>query len=240
MPIKVDESLSTRERIVAAAIQLFAKRGYRATTVGDIEAAAGLTPRSGGLYKHFGSKKEVLEAALDRHVSAIEAMRSIMDLMPLGDLRAELTLLARWTLQELAKEYDFCRILERESQEFPELLRRMKEVVVQGAYRQTAEFTRRRLADLGLPEQDCEAIAAIALGALVNYRTEQGLFGEPPAGVDEERLVKTWVELWLAFAQAAAGRQPVTKGEERELPSASVRRLTPMESGMPAPPRRGG
>jgi AcrR family transcriptional regulator len=224
---KFDDIPSTRERIVSAAIELFAQRGYRATTVGDIEGAAGLTPRSGGLYKHFGSKKEVLEAALDRYVSAFEAMRSVMDLMPLGDLRAELTLLARWTLQELAKEYDFCRILERESQEFPELLRRMKEVVVRGAYRQAAEFARRRLADVGLQEQDCEAIAAIALGALVNYRAEQGLFGEAPAGVDEERLVKTWVDLLLAFVQAGASRQAPKEGGER--PSASVRQLTPRD-----------
>jgi len=227
--VKVDESLSTRERIISAALQLFGKRGYRATTVGDIEAAAGLTPRSGGLYKHFGSKKEVLEAALDRHVSAFEAMRSIMDLMPLGDLRAELTLLARWTLQELAKEYDFCRILERESQEFPELLRRMKEVVVQGAYRQAAEFTRRRLSDLGRPEQDFEALAAIALGALVNYRTEQSLFGEPPAGVDEERFIKTWVDLWVTFAQAGRNRAP-RQAEEGPLAPRSVRRLAPAKS----------
>ena len=236
MSVKVDESLSTRERIISAALQLFGERGYRATTVGDIEAAAGLTPRSGGLYKHFGSKKEVLEAALDRHVSAFEAMGSIMDLMPLGDLRAELTLLARWTLQELAKEYDFCRILERESQEFPELLRRMKKVVVQGAYRQAAEFTRRRLSDLGLPDQDCEALAAIALGALVNYRTEQGLFGEPPAGVDEERFIKTWVDLWVTFAQAAPDRVP-REAEQDQLAPKSVHRLAPVKC-RPASRRR--
>lgn len=236
MPTKVDESLSRRERIISAAIQLFAKRGYRATTVGEIEAAAGLTPRSGGLYKHFGSKKEVLEAAIDRHVSVVEAMHSVMDFMPLGDLRAELTLLARWTLQELAKEYDLCRILERESQEFPDLLRRMKDTVFERAYREAAEFTRRRHRDLGVPEQDCEALAVIAIGALVHYRTEEGLFGEPPAGLDEERLIKAFVDLWVAFAHGVRDQAP-KEGEEGQLPSASIHRLTPKE-GARAPRRR--
>lgn len=212
---KVDEIPSTRERIVREALQLFAKRGYRATTVGEIEAAAGLTPRSGGLYKHFGSKKEVLEAALDRHVSAIEAMHSVIDLMPLGDLRAELTLLARWTLQELANERDLCRVLEREGHEFPELLRRMHAAVVQRAYREGAEWMRRKLKELSLPERDCEALTAIGLGAIVNYRSEQALFGEPPAGVDEERFVKTWVDVWVALVEASRG-QPQRERQEDE------------------------
>lgn len=236
MPVKIDETLSTRERIISAALQLFARHGYRATTVGEIETAAGLTARSGALYKHFGSKKEVLEGALDRHVSAVETMRSVMDFMPLGDLRAELTLLARWTLQELAKEYDLLKILEREGREFPELLRRMKDAVVQRSYRETAEFTRRRLEDLSLPEQDCEALAVIAIGALVNYRTQEGLFGEPPGGVDEERFVKAWVDQWVAFTQGVRGRA-LKEGEEGRLPSASIRRLTPKER-VSAPQKR--
>ena len=54
------EAPTTRERIITEAMRLFAERGYRGTTVGDIEQAAGLAPRAGGLYKHFASKDEVL------------------------------------------------------------------------------------------------------------------------------------------------------------------------------------
>jgi hypothetical protein len=112
----------------------------------------------------------------------------------------------------------------------------MKDSVVQHAYQEAADFIRRRLQDLGLPEQDCEALAAIGLGALVNYRTDERLFGEPPAGVDEERLIKPWVDLWFTFAQAGGGRPP-KEGEEDQLLPASVRRLTPKE-GACAPRRR--
>ena len=91
---------STRERIVAEAMRLFAEQGYRGTTVGDIEEAAGLSPpRAGGLCKHFASKDEVVTAGIERHVAEIEAMHSAMDMMPLGDVRAELTLIARWALR---------------------------------------------------------------------------------------------------------------------------------------------
>src|SRR5688500_11763701 len=88
----------TRERIVTEAIRLFAANGFRGTTVGDIEAAAGLAPRAGGLYRHFRSKDEVLSAAIDRHVHEMEQIRVRLDVMPLGALRAELMLAARWAI----------------------------------------------------------------------------------------------------------------------------------------------
>ena len=230
MPDKIDATTSTRERIISAALLLFAKQGYRATTVGEIEAAAGLTARSGALYKHFRSKRQVLEGALDRQVSAIETMGSVMDLMPLGDLRAELTLLARWTLQELAKQNDLWRILHREGGDLPELLNRVKGAVVQRSYRETAEFVRRGLGEQGHPEQDCEALAVIALGALVNYRTEEALFGEPPAGVNEDRFIKTWVDQWVAFAKGV-GEQAPKEAAVDQRSSGSVHRLRPNQDG---------
>src|SRR3954447_13378526 len=59
---------STRERIVVEALRLFADRGYAATSVAEIEAAAGLSPGAGGLYRHFPSKQEVLAAAVREHI----------------------------------------------------------------------------------------------------------------------------------------------------------------------------
>src|SRR6185436_17801747 len=105
---------STRQRIVSEAIRLFAARGYRGTTVGEIEAAAGLVPRSGGLYKHFRSKEEVLSAAIERHVREMERARERLDMMPLGDMRAELTLDARWALTELAEEHLVMKVVQKD------------------------------------------------------------------------------------------------------------------------------
>ncbi|GAB4931234.1 hypothetical protein MAHJHV33_48350 [Mycobacterium avium subsp. hominissuis] len=41
-----------------------AAKGYAATSVADIQRESGLAPGSGALYKHFGSKRELLEAAV--------------------------------------------------------------------------------------------------------------------------------------------------------------------------------
>ena len=62
----------TRQRIVEAAVELFAGQGFARTTVGQIESAAGLTPRAGGFYKHFPSKSAVLEEALQARTERVD------------------------------------------------------------------------------------------------------------------------------------------------------------------------
>ncbi|WP_405183067.1 TetR family transcriptional regulator [Nocardia sp. NBC_01377] len=52
---------STRETVVAAARELFARRGYTATTIKDIAAAAGCSPAL--VMKLTGSKAELFAAA---------------------------------------------------------------------------------------------------------------------------------------------------------------------------------
>jgi len=52
----------TRARLLDAAAEVFAERGYDGTRVADIAAAAGVS--NGALYAHFGSKAELLAAAL--------------------------------------------------------------------------------------------------------------------------------------------------------------------------------
>ena len=53
----------TRERLVDAALELFALQGYGATTVDDIAARAGVSPRT--FFRHFPDKEEVLFATDD-------------------------------------------------------------------------------------------------------------------------------------------------------------------------------
>jgi len=76
----------TRERLLSAAADVFAERGYDGTRVVDIAAAAGVS--NGALYAHFGSKAELLVAALRAHgprvladLVAADPDRSIADLL---------------------------------------------------------------------------------------------------------------------------------------------------------------
>jgi len=76
----------TRERLLQAAADVFAERGYDGTRVADIAAAAGVS--NGALYSHFASKAELLVAALQTHgrrtlaeMFAADPSRSVTDLL---------------------------------------------------------------------------------------------------------------------------------------------------------------
>jgi AcrR family transcriptional regulator len=76
----------TRERLLRAAAEVFAERGYDGTRVADIAKAAGVS--NGALYAHFGSKAELLVAALRAHgprllasLFAADPDQSIADLL---------------------------------------------------------------------------------------------------------------------------------------------------------------
>jgi AcrR family transcriptional regulator len=55
----------TRERLLRAAADAFARQGYDGTRVADIAASAGVS--NGALYAHFGSKAGLLVGALREH-----------------------------------------------------------------------------------------------------------------------------------------------------------------------------
>jgi AcrR family transcriptional regulator len=191
----------TRERLISASMRLFAEHGYGGTTVGQIEAEAGLAPRSGALYQYFKGKRELLDAAVDRHVGDLEQMQSSIDLLPLGDLRAELTLMARWNLKDLERRRDLYRFLRKEGDRFPDVVARVYEQISERPLRRVADFLRQRYREAGVEEPDVEALVAVMVQSMAAYRAHEETFGEPPLAVSEERFVETWVELCMAYAE---------------------------------------
>jgi AcrR family transcriptional regulator len=64
----------SKERLLEEALRLFALKSYEAVGVQEIVVAAGVTKPS--LYHHFGSKRGLLDALLERHYSALFALLS--------------------------------------------------------------------------------------------------------------------------------------------------------------------
>ena len=62
--VSTDQSPSTAERILDAAEDLFAEKGYSATSLGDVADRVGI--RSPSLYNHFKNKEALYEAVLER------------------------------------------------------------------------------------------------------------------------------------------------------------------------------
>jgi AcrR family transcriptional regulator len=188
----------TRERIVAAALPLFARQGFRGTSVGQIEAAAGLSPRSGALYKHFASKRDVLAAALDERSRNLDHVDSLRASLSLADPESELKVMGHLALDELEREHDLIRVVMREGDEFPDLVAGFRDRLVRRGADLAVDWLARACRREGVRGIDVEAVAAVHLAALVGYRMQDVLFGEPTAAVARERFLDAWARGWIA------------------------------------------
>jgi AcrR family transcriptional regulator len=71
MGLRERKKQRTREQIVDAATRLFAERGYEATTIADIAAAADIAPRT--FFGYFQSKEAVVFHDADRDYDSLAA-----------------------------------------------------------------------------------------------------------------------------------------------------------------------
>jgi len=200
-------SSTTRERIIDQAMHLFSQHGYAATSVAKIEAAAGLTPGAGGLYHHFDSKEAVLAAGIERQLARLDALRDIRRVLtPLGDLKAELTLIARYILTELDSESELLRILASEARNRPQLLTAAVDQLVNSTFEGFATWIGER-AERPIPNEAATAIAALGLGSLLSSRLLRDVLGTP-LRVDDETLVTTWVGIMVTTLEDFAPETP--------------------------------
>jgi AcrR family transcriptional regulator len=80
---------STRDRLVAAAIEVFVEQGYEQARVQDIARTAGLT--TGAIYANFRDKRELLLAAIaDRTAAEVDALVQAAASTPPRDVLAAL------------------------------------------------------------------------------------------------------------------------------------------------------
>jgi AcrR family transcriptional regulator len=190
-------SSTTRDRIVDEAMHLFGQHGYASTSIAKIEAAAGLTPGAGGLYHHFKSKEAVLAAGIERQLVRLDALRDIRRVLgPLGDLKAELTLTARYILAELDSESELLRILASEARNRPQLLTIATEQLVSSTFTGFAAWISER-SGRPIADDEAAALAFFGLGSLLSSRLLRDVLGIP-AQVDDQTLIDTWVQIMAA------------------------------------------
>jgi AcrR family transcriptional regulator len=200
------QATPTRERILAAALELFAERGFEATSTAEIESAAGLAPRSGALYRHFPSKVALLEEALAQRMREIDSQRERLEVGPLGDLRAELTLIARWGMAELDREKALARIVMKEGHRLPRVVAGFRESIVRRGHALAVDVLRRHADVSGAQLGDLEATASVLCSALVGFHLQELMVGRDSVGIDEERFVAAWVDAAVTVAENAERR----------------------------------
>jgi len=181
----------TRERLVAAAAEVFVRDGYLDTRITDISQTAGMS--NGSFYTYFRSKAEILGALSDR----INA-----EMYEASTLPRDVGLSPRERIEQVNRSYvrayranaGLLGIVEQVStfnHEFREMRR-----VTRETFRSRIERSLRRLADTGaIPPLKHPQAAADALTSMVsNFCYVSMVLGE---NYDEDTTVDTLTTLWV-------------------------------------------
>lgn len=163
--IRAAQARATRERIVDTASRLFLARGYRATSITEIAAGAGVVVQT--IYNAVGNKAALLNAVLDRTASGPNAPTTVPAFMrqrmaATKDAASAVTVLADWLAEVNLRVDEVFRIIRQAAAIDPEIadLERRRSLQRLEHYREAARAMRDRGA-LGTTTSDEQAAAAI-------------------------------------------------------------------------------
>lgn len=166
------------QEVLDAAANLFAKRGYAATSMRDIALAVNML--SGSLYYHFASKKELLVAVYSAGVAQLEHATTDT-VKKTSEPWDRLEALCRAHLEIVLKDSDYAQVLIRVLPgDIPSVSERLLELreTYEGAFRNA-------ISDLPLPQGADRRVLRLMLMGSLNW----ALFWFDPEGRDSPRVL---------------------------------------------------
>jgi AcrR family transcriptional regulator len=166
----------TRARLLDAAGQVFARRGFHAATVDEVADAAGYT--KGAVYSNFATKDELFLALLDERLAA--QLQQVEALYPIESSEELHAAMRAQTEREFAAARDFS-VLQVEFWLYA-MRNPAAQAQLASRYRQLrdrlAELITRRYAGQQPPPMPTEHLAALAIatdaGLFLQFSTEPG------------------------------------------------------------------
>ncbi|MCX8555247.1 MAG: TetR/AcrR family transcriptional regulator [Mycolicibacterium sp.] len=183
-------------------MRLFSEQGYKATSITQIEKAAGLVPGCGALYNHFKTKEAVLAAGIDRQLDRRRAMHDISALFAgEGELRTELTLLGRYVLSVLNQESQFLQVAARTPTEQSDRVNAAYAALVDGLYSELSDWIRGCAP--GLDEHEARRMAVVGVNALLGKQATRVVFHAPQADTPDDEFIADWTAMLAGRIEAA-------------------------------------
>lgn len=180
MKVDVNRKQVTAEKIMNAAMELFAEKGYDRVTTEEIAKKAGFSEKT--LFRHFQSKQNLLKQAIDRYHYADE-MRRLFDHQLSGDLKADLALISEHYHRIMYRNRTLLQVIMKVGRSIPEVHHYARRHPKQLQHFLTCYFQemkeKKQLGDV-----DPQKVAITFL--YMNYGLAQGRISEEPAFSEKE------------------------------------------------------
>jgi AcrR family transcriptional regulator len=184
----------TRDRILKAAANIMARRGYARATTRAIAEAAGVNEVT--LFRHFGNKRNLLSEMIQKH-SALPNLTFIIEKQLTGDYRQDLIHLATVFFRVITEREEALRLMLCEAKEFPEV----QDVVVKVPDKLRGMLTRyfQEKIDTGsLRKVNPEVMAQGFLGMFFSYGIARAILGSNIAPeVPQEDIITEFVDIFV-------------------------------------------
>ena len=186
----------TRDRILDAAWEVFGRQGFDGATVTEIEDRAGLAGGSGGFYRHFTSKEDVLHAVVEREIARADAGRELPPDELAVDARVALSQEFRRRLTNLRRLQPLIALLAREERHLTDAKQTLRDLLIRKNVGLRADILRGWMDQGAIPRRDPQALATVITAALSGYQAALQFFGASP-WADEESVVAMLADLVL-------------------------------------------
>jgi len=198
MPVTPQSTDETRERILAAAVEVMAELGYTRATTRIIAKVAGVNEVT--LFRHFGSKRNLFSEMIHNR-SALPDLTNFIESQLTGEYRKDLLHLATVFDQMIIKRKEALRLMLCEAKEFPDV----REVIVQipdGLRTVLTQYFQMGIDNGSLRNLNPELMAQGFLGMFFSFGIMREILDSSICSdIPEEQIITQFVDIFISGTQ---------------------------------------
>ncbi len=185
-----------RQQIIAAAMELFAKKGFRGTTTRDLATQADVNEAI--IFRYFKTKEELYSAIIEHKAGERDLHREELErLAAIGNDEEFLQAVGRTFLEKHETDTTFMRLLLFSALEGHQLSDMF--VSSMAARHPIANYVEKRIQEGAFRQLDPQLTARALIGMFAGFIMWQEIFGlKNKQPRDREEVVRTFVSIFLS------------------------------------------
>lgn len=196
------EKSTTRDKLLEAAIKLFAEKGFNGTTTKEIAEKAEVNEAL--IFRHFSTKRDLYGAIIEKKIFEEPGIEIALEThKDSKDDALVFTAIATRMFDRCGKDPSFMRLLHFSALEGHDLSDMFFETYVEYINMLICDYIETRIKDGALRNVNPLYASKAFIGMVVNQIIAQDLFGEKKRGkIDQEQLIATFVGIFLTGIKA--------------------------------------
>jgi AcrR family transcriptional regulator len=185
-----------RQQIIATAMELFGKKGFRGTTTRDLATEADVNEAI--IFRHFKTKEELYSAIIEQKAGERDSYHEELErLAAVGDDEQFFEAVGRTFLEKHETDTTFMRLLLFSALEGHQLSDMF--VSSMAARHPIANYIERRIGEGAFRQIDPQLAARALMGMFASFIMWQEIFGfKNKQPRDREEVVRTFVSIFLS------------------------------------------